>query len=150
MPTKYIFMRTTVLVLCYILLLGCSKDKVPEDVLPKDKMISLVIDMYLAESKVSNLGLNRDSSLAIFEVYEDTLLQKHGVEESVYRQSFSYYYDNPDKMESIYEAVLDTLNLHEQRIKEMKDKKLDEEQDKKPAKLDSANVDTAKLKEARN
>lgn len=115
-----------------MLLAACSDDeKVPEDILPKKKMVPLIIDVYVAESKVSNMGLSRDSSVAIFEVYEDTLFQKHGVEESVYRKSVSYYYDNPTKMEAIYETVLDSLNLREQRLKKARSDKEEEGNAKK-------------------
>ncbi|MEX2335812.1 MAG: DUF4296 domain-containing protein [Fulvivirga sp.] len=125
-------MRTTLLLLCCMLLAACSDDeKVPEDILPKKKMVPLIIDVYVAESKVSNMGLSRDSSVAIFEVYEDTLFQKHGVEESVYRKSVSYYYDNPTKMEAIYETVLDSLNLREQRLKKARSDKEEEGNAKK-------------------
>ena len=116
-------MKTKILIICYILLLSCTKEtKVPDDVLPKSKMVPLLIDIYIGESRVNNMRLSRDSSMAIFGVYEGELFKQHEVTDSVYRRSMSYYYSHPDQLEDIYAVVLDSLNLREQRLKEKREK----------------------------
>lgn len=118
-------MKTKLFIICYVLLLlGCSKEgKVPDGVLTKDKMVPLLIDIYIGESRVNHLRLSRDSSMAIFDVYEEELFKQHEVTDSVYRRSMTYYYDHPKKLEEIYGIVLDSLNLREQQLKEKREKK---------------------------
>ncbi|MBL6445978.1 DUF4296 domain-containing protein [Fulvivirga sp. 29W222] len=117
-------MKTKLLVICYVLLLvACSKeDDVPDDLLPKAEMVPLFIDIYIAESRVNNLRLSRDSSMAIFDVYEGELFKQHEVTDSVYYRSMTYYYNHPKQLEEIYSIVLDSLNLREQRLKEKREK----------------------------
>lgn len=117
-------MKTKLLVLCYVLLVACSKEaKTPEGVLPKEKMVPLLIDIYIGEGKVNNMRISRDSSMAIFRVYEDSLFRKHQISDSIYRKSMTYYYSEPDQLEAIYETVLDSLNLREQQLKDIREKK---------------------------
>ncbi|UII32616.1 DUF4296 domain-containing protein [Fulvivirga ulvae] len=117
-------MKTKILIICYVLLVvACSKeDKVPKDLLPKEKMIPLLIDIYIGESRVNNLRLSRDSSMAIFKVYEGELFNQHQVTDSAYHRSMTYYYNHPRQLEEIYSILLDSLNLREQRLKEQREK----------------------------
>ncbi|MBL3656194.1 DUF4296 domain-containing protein [Fulvivirga sediminis] len=115
-------MKTKIFIICYLFLVGCSSsDDVPEGILHKDEMISIMLDMYLAEGKVNNLRITRDSSLAIFNAYEKALYDKHKVSDSVYRESLTYYYDHPIQLEMVYESVLDSLNLKQERLKQKKE-----------------------------
>ncbi|MEO1099797.1 MAG: DUF4296 domain-containing protein, partial [Bacteroidota bacterium] len=94
---------------------GCDGEEVPEGILSEEDMIPIMLDIYLAEGKVNELRVKRDSALAIFDVYEIKILEKYELTDSVYTNSLRYYYDNPLKLESIYETVLDSLNLMEKR-----------------------------------
>ncbi|ELR71815.1 hypothetical protein C900_02190 [Fulvivirga imtechensis AK7] len=94
-------------------------------------MVSFLIDVYIAEGKVQNLRVPRDSAIAIFDVYEQKLLEKHGINKDTYVKSMSYYYDHPQKLELIYETVLDSLNLKEQQLREKKEEDVKLEEDKK-------------------
>ena len=137
-------MKTKIFVICYLFLIGCSSDnEVPNDIINQDKMVAVMLDMYLAEGKVNNMRLSRDSSLAIFDVYEDMLYKKHGVIDSVYERSMSYYYDHPDMLETIYESVLDSLNLKQERLKE---KEEDPEDDKDESKKENEKGETLEVK----
>ena len=101
------------------MLLACTKQsRIPDDVLSKEEMVKLLLDIYMAESKVNNLKLTRDSSLAIFKVYEHKLLDKYSISDSVYRRTVTYYYSHPTHLEEIYGHVLDSLQLREQKLNE--------------------------------
>ncbi|UII27257.1 DUF4296 domain-containing protein [Fulvivirga maritima] len=138
-------MRTKIFIICYLFLVSCSSsDDVPEGILEKDEMISIMLDMYLAEGKVNNLRITRDSSLAIFNAYEKALYEKHNVSDSVYRESLTYYYDHPMQLEKVYESVLDSLNLKQERLKEKKEE--EGEGKDKPKEGDAADKDEEKDK----
>ncbi|MEM9299665.1 MAG: DUF4296 domain-containing protein [Bacteroidota bacterium] len=106
---------------------GCDGEEVPEGILSEEDMIPIMLDIYLAEGKVNELRVKRDSALAIFDVYEIKILEKYELTDSVYTNSLRYYYDNPLKLESIYETVLDSLNLMEKRLDEIKEGEVEKE-----------------------
>lgn len=106
---KFIFIITA------LLLLGCGNEEKPEGLLNQDEMVSLMVDVYLAEARISTTGISRDSASKLFEPYESALLAKRGITDSILQANYAYYLQEPDELEKILDAVIDTLNLREQR-----------------------------------
>ena len=106
---------------------GCDGEEVPEGILSEEDMIPIMLDIYLAEGKVNELRVKRDTAKAILEEYEKKIHEKYELTDSVYTNSLRYYYDNPLKLESIYETVLDSLNLMEKRLDEIKEGEVEKE-----------------------
>ncbi len=103
---------------------GCGKDNdIPEDIAPKEQLVPLMLDIYLAEVKLSNLKIVRDTAVSIFETYEGYLFEKHNIEKEKYMNSMSYYYDHTEQLELIYEALLDSLSVRETKLKAVEDAK---------------------------
>ncbi len=99
-------------------LLACERKEVtPKGVIPKEKMVSIFIDMHIAESQISSLNLKRDSAKLLFEHYEQKVLESHEVNDSLYIESYNYYLYNVNDMEKIYDAVIDSLSLRERITK---------------------------------
>ncbi len=67
------------------------------------------------EAKVSNIPVNRDSTLKIASYLETLTFDKLGIADSVFKKSYDYYLDRPNEMEKIYTVLIDSLNLREQR-----------------------------------
>jgi hypothetical protein len=110
--------KNIILFLIIIFCWSCDrKQATPPGILPKEKMISIFIDMHIAESKISTLNLKRDSSKILFEHYEQKVLDKHNIPEGIYLDSYKYYIENVNDMESIYDAVIDSLSLRERILK---------------------------------
>ena len=95
---------------------GCKSEDKPEDILSEQQMMSFFLDIYEAESSLTSLGMERDTVLAIFSEYEDVLFERHNLNKEQYQKSLTYYYDNPGKLEKIYEILIDTLTLRESKI----------------------------------
>lgn len=108
--------------LVYLLASCSSGDALPEGVLTEDRMVSILLDIHVAEAKVTDLRVRRDSAMKIFKGYEGWILEQHDVTDSTYRRSLSYYLTDNKKMELIYEAVVDSLNLLEQKYSSPKTK----------------------------
>ena len=85
-------------------------------VLTHPEMVKTIIDVYVAEQKVTALNLKRDSAEFIFKKLNAKVLEANHVQDSVLKKSFDYYLGHPKEMEEIYSAVVDSLNLREQRI----------------------------------
>lgn len=113
-------LQTSILSICFILLIGC-KDERPEGILDKGTMTNIIIDVYIGEGKVSALNVKRDSSLIVYEAYEKLIYEKYAIDKDTYKKSLSYYYNNPAQLDEIYEAVMDSLNVREQKLKEEKE-----------------------------
>ncbi|HCM75242.1 MAG TPA: hypothetical protein DIS90_02585 [Cytophagales bacterium] len=99
-------------------LLQCKGDEKPKGVLTEQEMVNLMVELYLAEARVTLTGIPRDSAAKLFNPYEETLVAKRGISDSTLKANYNYYLQNPDKLERILDAVIDTLNLREQRAGE--------------------------------
>ena len=97
-------------------LLSCGGDKKPAGILSQDDMVRTLMDLYITEEKVNRLALGRDSAAQVFGLMEQRIFLQRNLSDSVFKQSMSYYMDRPLELESIYTALVDSLQLREQRI----------------------------------
>ena len=111
-------MRLTCVVLFLLLgLISCKKkDKEPQGILSKAQMVDWMIDIYLAEARLQVIPITRDSAYKIFVPYQDSLMHKKGLQDSVLRKSYQYYLEHPNEFEALYDTVIDSLSLREQRL----------------------------------
>lgn len=93
---------------------SCS-EKRPEGILSKGEMVQVLEDIYLAEEKVNHLALSRDSAREVAAAMTARVFERAAVTDSVFRKSIDYYMERPVEMELIYTALVDTLQLREQR-----------------------------------
>lgn len=107
--------------LAAIILLSCNKKEdgeKPDWLLEKDKMIGFLVDLHLTEAKLTKLGVKRDSTRKLFQAYEKQLFEKHQINDSIYYKSYNYYLEDVKEMKEIYVAVVDSLNVREQLLKQ--------------------------------
>jgi hypothetical protein len=101
----------------YFLLLACnSSQETPAGILRKDEMVKVLREIYISEEKVNRLTLPRDSALALFAHMQDKVFAKTGVNDSTFEKSLNYYFEHPNDLQQIYAAVVDSLQLQEQRV----------------------------------
>jgi hypothetical protein len=107
-----------------IVLSGCaSKEERPEDILTPEQMTNLLIDVYVAEAVTENVPMLRDSSIKYFIPFEKKLLADKHIPDSILRKSYEYYIARPKEFEKIYDVVIDSLTLREQRTMDRVPKK---------------------------
>lgn len=92
-----------------------NEEKKPEGLLNKQEMVALMVEVYLAEAKISVNNISRDSAAKLFGPFEESILAERGMVDSTLKANYSYYLQKPVELESILDAVIDTLNLREQR-----------------------------------
>ncbi len=96
---------------------ACSTiEKKPDDLLAKNEMVKVMSEIYLAEQKVNALGVPRDSLKQIFALMEDQIFKRAGTTDAAFKRSLKYYRNQPKAIEDLYTAIIDSLNLHEQRM----------------------------------
>jgi hypothetical protein len=108
-------MRSCLVIVIILGLSCCNKKSAPEGILSQDEMVAVMSELYIAEQKISTLGVKRDSLSQIFGVMKEKVFAKAGTTDSVFRKSLNYYMDHPREMEVIYTSLVDSLNLREQR-----------------------------------
>jgi hypothetical protein len=100
---------------------GCSipeEVKPPAQLLPKEKLVSLLVQLHLLEARVEASRLSPDSARALFQAQKKELLWKNNVPapDSLLERSYRYYAVNNKDMDEIYKAVVDSLQLRETQL----------------------------------
>ena len=93
-----------------------ARDSRPEQLLTKEEMVAVLQEIYVTEEKINRLVLPRDSSETVFTLMEEKVFEKYNIPDSTFKQSLDYYMDRPKEMELIYTALVDSLQLKEQRV----------------------------------
>lgn len=108
-------------ILFYTLLISlatsCQKEKLPAGVLTKEELSALMVNIYLAEARLSVALVPRDSADKLFKPFQAKLLKGKGLSDSSMNLTYQYYVSHPKELEQIYDSVIDTLALREQRSK---------------------------------
>lgn len=94
---------------------SCGRKKSSSEILSPGQMVERLADVYILEQKTMRLGQSSDSAANAFNYMKVHAFKSVGVEDSVFRKSYEYYVDRPAELEKIYTALIDTLNLREQR-----------------------------------
>ena len=102
--------------LSFIVLLSCKRDTTPPGILSKTQMADWMIEIYLAEARTGSWSIPRDSAYKLFLPYQDSLKRRMGIQDSTLSKSYQYYLGQTGELESIYDIVIDSLNLREQRM----------------------------------
>ena len=88
----------------------------PAELLPKEQLIPLLVDLHVLEARVETSRLSPDSARALFQSEKKSLLWYHEVSDSVFERSYRYYGVHGKDLNDIYGAVIDTLTQREARL----------------------------------
>ncbi len=102
--------------LTYLLFSACEdqKQKTPDYLLSEDKMVAVIIDMHLIET-ANNLKLIPEDS--IYQKDFSSIFATHEVTKEAYDSSLFYYVTKTDRMDKIYDKVLEDLYELESEVK---------------------------------
>lgn len=99
----------------FIFLISCAnQDKEygekPENLLSQPQMIAVLTDMQAAEGTMAlKIGGNLNTRTAQKNAYQVAILQKHGISQSTFWESYQYYTENPKLLDTIYAQVVKEL-----------------------------------------
>ena len=81
-------------------------------------MVQVLMEVHILEAKMDNVPVEPyDSTQAVYEHFEKLLFQEQGITQEQYERSFNYYIDHPNDLEKIYNAVVDSLMVRQNRYK---------------------------------
>ncbi|MHA7131988.1 DUF4296 domain-containing protein [Algoriphagus namhaensis] len=89
---------------------SCAEKEKPEFVISEDKLVSVLVDIHIAEGISSSLPIPYDSSMVMYSLLEKDLFEKHEVSDSVFTESLIYYLRFPEVMDEVYARVVDSLS----------------------------------------
>jgi hypothetical protein len=98
-----------------VLVSGCQQEKMPPGVLDKKEYAEYLVNIYVAEAKLNTYAITPDSAMKLFQPFEQSLQKKFGKSDSVIQKTYEWYLAHPEEWEKVYTAVIDTLNLLEQK-----------------------------------
>ncbi|WP_166648041.1 DUF4296 domain-containing protein [Hymenobacter sp. UV11] len=110
-----------VLALGLLLATGCARPEqvpTPPNLLPKEKMTSLLVQIHLLEARVETSRLPPDSARALFLSQQRDLMLRNGVSptDSVFERSYRYYASHAKDLDGIYAGVIDSLSQREKKM----------------------------------
>ena len=110
-------MSSIVKILCFLVLLsscagGGDNLRVPKDIMPRDSMVSALVDMHLIEG--AKVGQKVMGDTVKLNTYYAKLYQKYGVTKKQYEKSFNFYSEHPETMNKMYQEVIERLNKIQQ------------------------------------
>ena len=92
---------------------GHSEDDVPENIIPKEEFVDLLVNIQLMESYCQNKYVRPDLYKDLLVNSIDSLLKENGRTIEEYEESFEFYSMRPKVMFQVYEEVLERINTLE-------------------------------------
>ncbi|MCH8546614.1 MAG: DUF4296 domain-containing protein [Cryomorphaceae bacterium] len=104
-----------------LLLTSCKVPpvQIPEDVLDKETMVDLMVDVHLAEGGRAG-GSKMYNEAHIVDFYEAIYL-KYGLDKTSFDHSFSFYNQHPELMLEVHDKVIRRLNEIDAQLEKSRD-----------------------------
>src|SRR5688500_10614741 len=99
-----------------VFLLSCSGDKIPEEILPRDKMIDVMIDIHLAEAAISTQQIYGENANQKAADYYDRVFRQHGIRKEEFRKSFDWYTAHPEIFKEVYDELIVKMSSQEPEL----------------------------------
>jgi hypothetical protein len=104
------------IIFAVVLLSSCKNERKPSNILSSEEMVKVLSELYLTEEKIKHLNVSQDSAASVYTYFNSKMFEKLGTNDSTFRRSMTYYMNRPEELEKIYAALIDSLNLKEQRL----------------------------------
>jgi hypothetical protein len=116
--SKSFFTGALFVIIASALLSSCSHeaDQTPADVISKDKMVAVLVDIHLAEASADNRLLNLEQMNAAMATRYDALFKKHGITFNQFKASYDYYLAHADVLSEIYAEVVNELSTRDSKV----------------------------------
>ncbi len=109
--------RYLMIALVIVVLNGCStpKKELPKGVLTQPQLTAFLIEIYVAEGHLDPITMPKDSAIRLLIPQEEKLKAKFAISDSTLKATYQYYLENPKELELVYDALIDSLSLKEQK-----------------------------------
>lgn len=103
------------------MLVSCSEKKAdtikkPDNLIPKEKMILILVDVHLVEGTLSSVSKNELNTQDYSLYYYKSIFAKHKINKEQFDLSIKYYSHYPEKLNEIYTEVVNRLIEIQSRV----------------------------------
>ncbi|MEO5569290.1 MAG: DUF4296 domain-containing protein [Bacteroidia bacterium] len=100
-----------ILLLIGLFFFSCSKkqEKIPGDIIPKAKMVQVMVDIHLAEAH-SQFSAAFDNSANVKQTYYKFILNKYKISYNQLMNSWKFYAEHPEIFSQVYDEVITELS----------------------------------------
>ena len=92
------------------ILLGCNQiDKEKSELINKDSLINIIVDMHMSEAVLMEPAIQAKQFVINKPEYFNFVLNKHTVSKEYFQKSLDYYSQNPEEYEKMYEIVIEKI-----------------------------------------
>lgn len=116
LPASFLSILSLVLALAFTQCQRPEEPLAPQPLLPKTKMVAMLIEVHLNESRVDAAALPPDSARAAFNQLQRKLLARYNVTDTIFQRSYRYYAIHDKDLDEIYGAVIDSLTAREEKL----------------------------------
>ena len=124
--------KLSTIFVCFLLFLSCTSNTIlepPKDLIPKEKMISIFVDLHLAQAakNIKNLKEKRNEN------YFQLVYDKYQIDTIKFNESNEYYASLIDEYHAMFVEVEDRLTKLEEQY--MEEREIEDSLKKEPRKL---------------
>jgi hypothetical protein len=106
----------SVLLLVYACSSKDNKTRIPDNIIPPDKMVSIIVDFHLVEASLSQSQQNHEDVNQLSNYRYNSIFQKHKINRIQLGESIMFYTDHMKDLEAIYKEVVVELSTTQSRI----------------------------------
>lgn len=107
----------------FLLFVSCNnktENQTKEGIIPKDEMVEIIVDLHLADATINIKHFNKRSNSKKIVKYYASVLKKYGYTRLNFDESIKYYSIEPEKLDKIYDRVIQELSKKQELIKNEK------------------------------
>ena len=111
------------LIIVIILFSSCNsnnENKIPDGIIPESKMITIITDLHLTDATLNIKHISKRSNNKEIAKYYKSVLKKYGYSRLQFNKSIEYHSDEPEKLDEIYDKVLEELSKKQEMVKKEK------------------------------
>jgi Domain of unknown function (DUF4296) len=101
-----------------LLIAGCKPKfpAVPSDVIPINKMESILIDMHISDAVAEVKTMGDANERRLSQQYYLQIYKNHGITKDEFLKSYTFYENNPILLNRIYDDILGEMSKREAKI----------------------------------
>jgi hypothetical protein len=88
---------------------GTKEQEIPTNVIPKEAMVPLLVDLQLIEGANNTKFFQGDTGRTNYALLYNIIFEKHKVEKARFDSSMAYYSVKTEDLEIIYDEVIEDL-----------------------------------------
>ena len=89
---------------------------IPETILSKEEMVSILTDIYVAEGTIAYHKTKKELTQEMSTRYYKQIFQEHNINHRILKDNLRYYNATPEIMEDIMEDVLANLSILQSEV----------------------------------